>query len=296
MKNKECDVVKDLLPSYIDKLTSSETNKYIENHLKECDECNNMLKNMQSETGKQEEQTIKRDVKFAKKYKRKLTILKIIVSTVFIVIIASILRNFIIVTDLIKKSEIYATYENYYTRTCMYDSRGVVIVENYAKDGIYLGKDKSMIKYEDVPVYKSTEYWDSFEEKSTQWVEYATGEKLIYYSDNYGNTIALGRPQPSLTVIDDDIWYLLKFCIFSQIQSATCNGVECYRINANFWDSNEDTCIYVAKDTGLLIRNMAGSVDEEYPYNAIWDFYYEFGTVTDEDVKEPIKEGFTVAE
>lgn len=35
----KCEVVRDLLPLYIDKLTSEESNKEIEKHLKNCKEC-----------------------------------------------------------------------------------------------------------------------------------------------------------------------------------------------------------------------------------------------------------------
>ena len=36
--NKDCKIVKDLLPGYIDKITSEETNKFIEENLKEWEE------------------------------------------------------------------------------------------------------------------------------------------------------------------------------------------------------------------------------------------------------------------
>ena len=37
MENKEkCKIVQDLLPNYIDKLTSEETNSFVEKHLEEC--------------------------------------------------------------------------------------------------------------------------------------------------------------------------------------------------------------------------------------------------------------------
>ena len=36
---KNCKIVQDLLPNYIEKLTNNETNKYIESHLNECSEC-----------------------------------------------------------------------------------------------------------------------------------------------------------------------------------------------------------------------------------------------------------------
>lgn len=46
-KEIDCAVVKDLLPNYIDKLTSNETNQIIENHLSICEdctkECNDMM-------------------------------------------------------------------------------------------------------------------------------------------------------------------------------------------------------------------------------------------------------------
>ena len=45
---KECKIVQDLLPSYVDKLTNEETNQYIEEHLKECKECQKVLENMVS--------------------------------------------------------------------------------------------------------------------------------------------------------------------------------------------------------------------------------------------------------
>ena len=36
-EKKDCKIVQDLLPNYIEKLTNEETNNYIEDHLKECE-------------------------------------------------------------------------------------------------------------------------------------------------------------------------------------------------------------------------------------------------------------------
>ena len=49
MKNEKCSLIKDLLPSYIDELTSEETNKEIENHLSECEECKKVYESMKSD-------------------------------------------------------------------------------------------------------------------------------------------------------------------------------------------------------------------------------------------------------
>ena len=49
MKELECDVIQDLLPSYIDNLTSAETNSFIERHIENCSECEEVLKDMQGD-------------------------------------------------------------------------------------------------------------------------------------------------------------------------------------------------------------------------------------------------------
>ncbi len=49
MKNKECNIIRDLLPSYIENLTSDDTNTYIENHIKECSDCSTAIKNMKTD-------------------------------------------------------------------------------------------------------------------------------------------------------------------------------------------------------------------------------------------------------
>ena len=52
MKNDlSCAVVRDLLPSYIDKLTSEETNGAVERHLEGCEDCRKVLAVMQGEGG-----------------------------------------------------------------------------------------------------------------------------------------------------------------------------------------------------------------------------------------------------
>ena len=70
MKNNlPCEVVQDLLPSYVDGLTSEKTNELVEEHVEVCDQCNAILKGMKSELGcpieiKEEE---KKEIDFLKK-------------------------------------------------------------------------------------------------------------------------------------------------------------------------------------------------------------------------------------
>lgn len=46
MKNSDCKIVSDLLPLYIDGVVSDETRKFVEEHLKKCDDCKEEYKKM----------------------------------------------------------------------------------------------------------------------------------------------------------------------------------------------------------------------------------------------------------
>lgn len=47
--DRDCKIVQDLLPNYIENLTEEVTNEYIEEHLKTCSNCRKALENMNSE-------------------------------------------------------------------------------------------------------------------------------------------------------------------------------------------------------------------------------------------------------
>ena len=75
-EKKECKVVQDLLPNYIEGLTTKETNEFIEEHLKECKECQNVLKNMKDELTINKQKRDGREVDYIKKYNKKMKIRK----------------------------------------------------------------------------------------------------------------------------------------------------------------------------------------------------------------------------
>ena len=64
-----CNIVKDLLPNYIEKLTSDESNQEIEQHMTSCEDCKKAYEQMSSEVAS----TVKApyaELKFLKKVKR----------------------------------------------------------------------------------------------------------------------------------------------------------------------------------------------------------------------------------
>jgi hypothetical protein len=65
-----CSVVQDLLPNYIEKLTTNETNKIIEKHFESCDKCKKAYEQMNTDVEKIEKAPLA-ELKFLKKLKYK---------------------------------------------------------------------------------------------------------------------------------------------------------------------------------------------------------------------------------
>ena len=109
MKEKrECKIVQDLLPNYVDGLTNEETNKYIEEHIKECTECTEILANMQKKLNVKIGEKDKKIVKILKKYNNKMLFLKIMFVIFLIIIIlfgANVARKYIILKQIANKAD-----------------------------------------------------------------------------------------------------------------------------------------------------------------------------------------------
>lgn len=77
MKNNDCKIIKDLLPSYIDGLTAVETNEFIKKHLEECNDCRKIYEKIKNETNIENESD-KEKIEGLKKVHKKIKILEII--------------------------------------------------------------------------------------------------------------------------------------------------------------------------------------------------------------------------
>ena len=45
--NKDCEIIKDLIPLYVDDVCSTETKEFVEKHLKNCNECQKIFAPME---------------------------------------------------------------------------------------------------------------------------------------------------------------------------------------------------------------------------------------------------------
>ena len=101
----DCEIVKDLLPNYIESLTSRATNDYIKNHIKNCPNCANTLKNMNGELLLKDIYEEK-EIDFLKMLNKKNTIFKrsaisllIITIILTIIIVIFIIPNYLWIID-----------------------------------------------------------------------------------------------------------------------------------------------------------------------------------------------------
>lgn len=71
MQKIPCEVIRDLLPSYVDGLTSEQTNRLIREHLDSCEECRRCFAAMQAPMPEAEAESEKKEINFLKKNKKK---------------------------------------------------------------------------------------------------------------------------------------------------------------------------------------------------------------------------------
>ena len=290
---KECKIICDLLPSYIDELTTEDTNQYIQQHLGNCRDCKQVLEEMKKDFKTNIIKKDTREVKYIKKYNMKMKILKFILLGIFLMFLFSYVRKAIILVSLNNKFNNYTSSSNYYIKTINFTSVAEIMttLENYKKDGKYIRKIKSLSESSKV---STTEYYNGenlnvyneieLEKKDGEYVLRKTAslnsDKHVIYEPIIPNVIDIRHPIR-----------FIEMPIFSTISSEKCNGKDCYRIVLYSFGDNDGTIYYIEKETGLLLRSigvssMYAKVDGE-KYDMITDYQYEFNVVTEEDFIEP---------
>lgn len=87
--NIDCNIIRDLLPSYVDKLTSDESNAAIEEHIRRCPMCKEILEDMKKSANNAETQV--EEIDYLKKHKRKARKNTIVTAIILIALFAIVL-------------------------------------------------------------------------------------------------------------------------------------------------------------------------------------------------------------
>ncbi len=271
-KKKLCNIIKDLLPSYVENLTNDETNNFIESHIANCPECKEFLENMRKEIEVNSPKKEEKNFKYIKRYSKRLKIFRnilLIIALVFILIVA---RKFIIITDLSNKANNIQKFTNYHIQLECYIDKTLIMAEKYNKDKISLSTNK--IYYIDNP--------NNIE------------EYINYISDNENLKLVKNMQQQNLSTFDKDIglditnytlgfytpFKKLYFALTTSIQNVTLSDKQCYLLKI------DNTERFIDVETGATVKYIDNDL------NQVIDYHYEFDTVTDEDVELPDTTGY----
>jgi putative anti-sigma-ylaC factor ylaD len=282
MKEKrDCKIVQDLLPNYIENLTNEETNRFIEEHLKECPECQKVLENMQKEIKVSTTKRDDREVKYIKKYNKKLKILKYALLIIILIYVIAVGRRTIIMSSLSGKATENQINDNYYVRLYSYQGDTLTITESYNKGEDYLTTLTKVVNGSNI-------------QKITY---YRKGEEQLFMTESEGKKYVLNAETMigvyilPVTYVADGILANLQYALITGIDSTYCNGKECYVIKGNSYER------YIDKETGLAVRNIEKSNKEITRKNdAVVDYEYKFNIVKDSDIVKPDTTGYIVNE
>lgn len=268
MKEKrDCKIIQDLLPNYIEKLTNEETNLFIEEHLKECIECRHIFENMQKELKVNTTKRDEREVKYIKKYNKKLKIFRntlLILLTLVIIIIG---RRVTILTILANKENKVQREDNFYAKIENYSSGEMKITEAY-----YI-KNKSLVTHtvysQNMPTRKITVY-KSAEEKVALM---ENGETKLLLDEFNFEVIPI-------SYLSVHSWENLFTAITSSVNKIKLDENECYIVR----DGNMEK--FIDAKTGMVLKLVDNT------NNITVDYKYEYGIVKETDIVKPDTTGY----
>lgn len=137
-EKKDCKIVQDLLPNYIENLTDLETNKYIEGHLNECTECSQVLEDMKERLESTDTNVTQKEVKYIKKFKNRVKVLKFTLLLIILLLLlmfgVTTIRKMVIISDLINKGRQYESATNYHLSYRIYTNQGYIEYETFVMD------------------------------------------------------------------------------------------------------------------------------------------------------------------
>ena len=253
MKEKECKLVQDLLPNYIEKLTSKESNKIIETHLKECPECKRILEDMQYDIGLKSKEQCQKETKYMKKYRNKLKILKFLGLILLIIVLAFVVN----------------TIRNYHAILTASRQNSVYYIEQYRKGNKAIQYENSYIKDGNkIKISNKTHYNSNTENFSL--ISDGINKEKVKGSEDIQN---LEWQDLSELKINS-----LYSAIYSKVKKINYEKRDCYLIQ----DFGQE--IVVEANTGNIIR-MVSSLPEEQ--TTTFEYFREFDTVQDSDIIRP---------
>ena len=109
---KECKIVQDLLPNYLEKVTNEETNEFIKEHIVECKECEKIYQSMKQDL-KVNTFDSEETINYMKRFKTKLKLLRNILLIIIVIFLIIVGRKAFILAKLFNTSNKLYDKNNY---------------------------------------------------------------------------------------------------------------------------------------------------------------------------------------
>ena len=177
MKNGICSMIRDLLPNYMENLTSKTTNKIVEDHLEKCDECKKEYMSMKENINIKGIENSKQELNFLGKYTKRMNILKGIIITICVIIILFSINYFYkysIINKISNKNIEYQSSENFYIKSVSTNGNENIIQEFWYLNGKYKEKVSS----------NSEIKWVNYGEIGKNQISFVDKEKKAYKTLN----------------------------------------------------------------------------------------------------------------
>lgn len=301
-KKTECEIVQDLLLGYSDNVLNPESKKLVEKHLSECEVCRKKLEEIKKDS--KDEESEKKQIDYLKKIRIKSRIKSILIAIGVVLCIALILflRKFIIINNLLNKSEKSLKSNNMYIEKseCSLNSGEASVYRTYYKDG------------------KCKQTFDIYSENGIEniYTKYAEidSDEQIYINEKEksvkiekGNLIDVFNTEKSFKYVpfvqNRSLYLKLGMVFYYGIDTSTYEIGREYYVLRNIVDKSKKYEVWIDKDNGLPLKEFQedairtffpGTEIVKNTANMDVNFKYSFDTVTDEDVAVPDFTGYTV--
>lgn len=281
MKN-ECNIVKELLPNYIEDLLGEEAKRYVEEHLESCNNCNqtlSMIKDERKETNSYEKREEQVELNHLKKYKRKMSTIKMLLFA-FLLLTLIICTSFIVkfynintvINNANNKKQELAQIENYKVHTTLHhidyrtQKQYITYDEYYYKDGKYKKTSNSYgVNFNIQGETSSSNYGNIYNaEKNKTYISTLFKPYSLYFQD-FG--------------FFDNIKVRVGLVLNKTVREDKFSGTDCYVFREETDDYYKE--IWIDKYSLIPIKEVQDVYGEMYDEKIISLF---IGEVEDEDV------------
>lgn len=245
------------------------------------------MRNQRRTRAKKPQVPEKEDVQEKKKYKLVLQIIVISIIMLVTIFIGNTIRKFYIFNTYMAVTNEYSTKENYKKILIQYEEDEI----DFAVMGYKKG-DKTLVKRYSEDNTKTISYYDKKKQESITKVEVGK-DKVAFVKQEDETPVLVSSVAYIESFTEISAWQNFLLALHSKIVSETYKGKECYKITA-YGDLEQ----WVDKETGLIVRQSGGY----YQYKdgtmkrLYHEYNYQFGIVTDEDVKKPDLTGYKIQE